>query len=501
MITPELIRLSMKRFFYLFLILFFLMNNAWGQGVNNLWLMGYDCCSTLFGGINITFQSGNLVMTREQRQMNINATNGIICDRNGNLLFYSNGVYVANSINDTMLNGSGLNPSNFTSSHIRYGLTIPQANLILPFPDDSTKYYLFHGTIDDRFDTYASLYLYYSIIDMNLDNGLGGVVNKNTVLLNDSLVPGRITACKHANGRDWWILVHRFNSALVYEYLITPLGIQGPFLRVLPSIRDVNVGQFVFSPQGDKLAYYEVENDVDICDFDRCTGAFSNGLHFSINDSAVGGGVAFSPSGRYLYVSSYNYIYQYDTWFPSQTSSWRTVGTYSGTMSGGLPAKFYLSSLAPDGKIYVNCINSSFDIHVINYPDSADISCDFCESCIHLPAANAFTIPNHPNYFLGPVTGSVCDSLINGVGTVNQAQATYEVFPNPAREKVYVTTSGPKVKTVQLYTIQGQRMDITFTELKNGEYLEINTALLAPDVYILELMTEREKIVRRVVMK
>ncbi|MBL0103914.1 MAG: hypothetical protein IPP51_09245 [Bacteroidetes bacterium] len=202
-----------------------------GQGINNLWLMGYDCCNPPFSGMNLDFSSGSLVMTPIQRYMNFNCTNGEICDSHGNLLFYSNGIYIANSLDDTMQNGSGLNPGAFTTYRNEYGLSLPQANLIIPFPEDTSKYYLFHETCDDWHQTYSTFYLYYSVIDMSLNNGLGAVVQKNNVLLQDSLVEGRITACKHANGRDWWIFAPRFMNGMMYEYLVTPQGIQGPWLK------------------------------------------------------------------------------------------------------------------------------------------------------------------------------------------------------------------------------------------------------------------------------
>lgn len=163
------------------------------QGQDKIWVMGYDCCVSNWHGMNWNFNSGSLVIDTVTRYMNFCETNGEISDANGNLLFYTNGVYVANAQDDTMLNGSGLNPADFTTSHAPYGLTLPQGNLVIPFPGDSTKYYLFHETINDRFSSYAFFYLYFSIIDMSLDSGRGGVIQKNTVLFNDSLVPVRIT--------------------------------------------------------------------------------------------------------------------------------------------------------------------------------------------------------------------------------------------------------------------------------------------------------------------
>ena len=101
------------------------------------------------GGINLDFNGAILNISQETlRKMDIDETNGEICDRNGNLLFYSNGVWIANNTNDTMENGSGLNPSSYTNQNANEGLYLPQANLIIPFSNDSNKYYLFHQTVD-----------------------------------------------------------------------------------------------------------------------------------------------------------------------------------------------------------------------------------------------------------------------------------------------------------------------------------------------------------------
>jgi WD40 repeat protein len=350
----------------LILILLFLQRVTLGQGIDNLWLMGYQCCtSPNFHTMNLEFKSGSIVIDTAIRHMNLNCTNGVICDKNSDLLFYSNGVYIANALNDTMLNGSGLNPCDFTTIHTPLGLTIPQANLIIPFPDDSMKYYLFHESADDYVNTYSSFFLYYSVIDMSLDGGLGGVVQKNTVLLNDTLVEGRLTACKHANGRDWWLFSHEFLTGKMYKFLITPQGIQGPTTQNLQTIRDNYFGQAVFSRQGNKFAYYEPYGDLDIFNFDRCNGNFFQQVHISINDTAAAGGVAFSPNGRYLYVSSTRYVYQFDMSAPNIAVSQTTVAVWDTFYSPWPPAaaNFYLAQLAPDNKIYINCGNSTKVLH------------------------------------------------------------------------------------------------------------------------------------------
>ncbi len=479
----------------LFLLLF--PNVILSQNQDKLWLMGYGCCTTNFTGINMDFRSGSLVISAVQRHFNFSDTNGQLCDSAGNILFYSNGIYISNALDDTMLNGSGLNPSDYTTAHSLYGLYLPQGNLVIPMPGDATKYYLFHETSDDRFNTYATFYLYYSIIDMTLDGGLGGVIQKNTVLLHDSLVEGELTACKHANGRDWWLISHKFESDTSYRFLVTPSGIQGPWIDDLVTWRTNYFGQAIFSQDGSKYVYFEPFNDLDIWDFDRCSGLFSNLIHIDINDSGGAGGAAFSPSGRYLYISNIYFIYQFDLLASNIAASKIIVAIYDGFVSGGSPTVFYQQQLAPDGKIYINSSSTVFDYHVINYPDSAGSACNLQQHSIHLPGYSV-TLPNHPNYFLGAEHGSICDSLTSDVPNVSSSIQTFNLFPNPVRSILYITQGSKElIRSISILNSISQGKVINYSSIKNGEYLEVNTSSLSAGVYFLEILTDKQKIVKR----
>ncbi len=487
----------MKKIIFFFLIFY---GEISGQGLSNLWVMGYSCCQPDFGGVDINFSNDSALLSITQRYMNINCTVGSISDNNGNLLFISNGIYISNALDDTMQNGSGLNPSSYTTSRNQWGLAIPQANLIIPFPGDSTKYYLFHETSDDQFGTYVTLYLYYSIIDMSLDGGLGSVIQKNTVLLNDSLVGGRITGCKHSNGRDWWIFVHQYNTSMVYKYLISPQGISVPVVENVLNNRRLSFGQMIFSQQGNKFAYYEPNNDLDILDFNRCNGAFSNFVHVDINDSAFAGGIAFSSSGRFLYVSSENYIYQYDMNATSIDSSKVIVGVYDGYREQGFYQNFYLSSLAPDGKIYINTGNGSKYFHVINSPDSAGLACDFVQRGLPLPRWNAFTIPNYPNYFLGAEGGTVCDSLATGISDIKSPIEAFTVFPNPVQDFVFVNQSSTEpVIEIGIVNSLGQIEATQFISINDGKYLQVNMTGFVSGIYYLQMRTAKKVITKKLV--
>ncbi len=432
-------------------------------------------------------------------------SNALISNPQSELLFYTNGAYIANVNNDTMMNGSGLNPSTYTYQN-QDGLSIPQADIIIPFPDDSIKYYLFHITIDSA--GYIPLYLYYSIVDMNLDGGLGGVVSKNNILAHQPLSFGGLTACKHANGRDWWLICHEYaydyDDDTYLKYLITPDGISGPYTQAIGKLRIRGVGQNVFSLNGNKFANYDGEDDLDIMDFDRCSGIFSNCIHVAIDDTAFTTGSAFSPNSKVLYLSSTNYIYQFDLTDADIPASKATVAVYDGFYSHHplLKTTFYLTQLMSDGKIYVVTGNGTDYLHVINNPDSIGLGCNVCQHCLHLPQDNHFTIPNYPNYFLGAdTTSSLCDTLrLNFRDVDDIVKPEINLFPNPTTHILYATSNEKqKFRKVKVFNALGQEQTVNYSFIKNNEHLEVNTSALLQGVYFLELFSEKEKIVRRFV--
>jgi hypothetical protein len=139
-------------------------------------------------------------------------------------------------------------------------------------------------------------------------------------------------------------------------------------------------------------------------------------------------------------------------------------------------------------------------MHVINYPDSAGLACDVCQHCVSLPAFNAFTIPNFPNYFLGAEGGTLCDSLPTEVRPQVLRKEELELFPNPVRNLLYITTGRFTTwSEILIFNIFGQQVSVPIHEIKNGEYQEINTSSLTPGVYFLELKSGMGKVVKRFV--
>jgi len=404
---------------------------------NNLWLGGFQqLAGPPGGGIRIEFDDNSREVYPLPSWIGFKRTNANITDSEGNLQFSTNGAFLGNALGDTLDNGAGLNPSPYNNLYPE-GLHIAQACLILPKPESATEYYLVHNTADRNVPSNFALRLYLSVVDMSLNGGMGAVVLKNHVQLSDSLIAGRITAVRHANGRDWWVLCHRRGNDVYYRMLVTPSGISDPQQQAIGINRVFASGQACFSPQGDRFACYRGNQgeDLEIFDFDRCTGLLSNPVHIVIDDANIAGGVAFSPNGRYLYVSSVEHLYQFDTWATDIAASRVTIAIWDGFYSPSPPfaTVFDIAQLAPDGKIYIGTGNSTLHLHVINEPDQGGLACGMVQHGVELPRYFMNSLPNHPNYHLGPVDGSVCDSLgIDSHVREEEMAAALRVYPNPS---------------------------------------------------------------------
>ncbi len=417
---------------------------AQGQGLNNLWMGGYLFSgppppewSGLDGGVDMHFSSETLEISTTDRLLSYFRTNANMTSASGGLLLSSNGASVGNAMGNTMLNGSGLNPSWYTSQYPG-GIHIPQANLILPWPDHAGKYFLIHGTEDDQVTTTAYR-LYLTVVDLALDGGLGGVTEKNTVLIEDTLVEGRLAAVKHANGRDWWVLCHKAFSDLYYRLLVSPQGVSVDGMQAIGRVRNHANGQSCFSPDGTKYAYYRGgPSGLELFHFDRCTGLLSDPVFAEVPYIILGGiGMAFSPSGHMVYTTTFGSVYQLDTEASDLQASMVHLADWDSTYSPSPPfaTMFDIAQLAPDGKIYISTGNGTFHLHVIHNPDEPGLACNLEQHGVELPRYFMNSLPNHPNYHLGALSGTVCDSL--GLSTLTPGPSPKErggvrAYPNPS---------------------------------------------------------------------
>jgi len=476
--------------------------NLCAQQHDNIWMFGYSSNPDFpeFGGSVLDFSTNPVDTFYEYREMNLDFTNASICDTVGNLLFYTNGISITNEIHEIMENGDGLNPGQFADDHQTYGYKLIQGAIIIPKPESDSLYYLFHASREYPNEDLSShsRELYYSLVNMNANNGLGKVVEKNQLIISDILSTGKITATKHSNGRDWWIIVRKYEQAAYYKILLTPEGISNFGTQEIGADFLSGLGQAVFSPDGNKYIVYSAHditegNRLKIYDFDRCDGLLYNPRETILTDTAWSLGAAVSPNSRFLYLSSYNYIFQYDLKAEDILATKDTVAIYDGHMEDigpffQAPTRFFLMQLAPNGKIYFNSPAALRVLHVINAPNEQGEACDIAQHSVRLPTYNAFSLPNFPNYRLGPAEGVTCDSLPTSVEQETVESFIFKLFPNPATDEVALELELPSgyQGEFRLYNAIGQtvlRQEVHEFQLS---YL-ISLLDLNPGIYFFEV--------------
>lgn len=400
------------------------------------WIGGYPTPGggSSYGGNKTIFESGQSTGTvLEPHNTILSAGVAVITDENDSIVAYTNGWHLADASHQPMLNGGGLNPSAVVDT--TYGLHSANSQLILPRPGDTTTFILVHLAPDavNAGGNIHSARIYHTVIDKDLNAGLAGVVSKNNVILEAPLLAGGLAAVRHANGRDWWILTHGIDSDEFISFILTPYGFDGPFYQPIGTWQTGSVPCASFSPNGDRLAYTGYQTGLDVYDFDRCTGVLSNWQHAAIDDSAFTRSVQFSPDGSKIYVSSVTRVYQYGLVSGALTVP-ETVATYDGFYDEypALRTNFANMCSAPDGKIYISTGNTTRYMHVVHEPDNLGQACQLLQHDHFRRTRTANSIPYRPNYLLGPVDGSTCDSLGITVGLSDaMTQEALRTQPNP----------------------------------------------------------------------
>jgi hypothetical protein len=383
-------------------------------------------------------------------------------DENGNLLFYSNGIAVSNDIAGVWNRNHQLMPNGDLTDTTGYG-TPMQSSIVVPVPGSTSNYYLF--TLDG-YENYSNANykgLCYTIIDMSLDNGLGDVTEKAIPIATTAtpFLCEQMALTKHANGIDYWLVVHESNyinqnSNKFILFLISENGISAPMTQNIGMDDSPGMQSTMqISSNGSKLAF-----NWEIFDFNNATGVLSNPIQ-------VGGSWGyreFSRNGRFLYVSSWsNGLYQFDLQASNIPASIYQVSDYD---------RFGQIQIGPDGKIYVamDFINGAFQpyLSVIHQPNLAGLASNFEMNAITL--TNATSILGLPNFidYIPPSTASIADQSI---------EPEIVVFPNPATDDVKVYFESPN--SVKVFSIAGKliaefeattQLDLDVSNYSKGMY-------------------------------
>jgi hypothetical protein len=404
----------MKKTLLLGLVLLFYVP-SYAQLHDNTWIFGYDNNpDTLdpYGISMISFiQDQPLVFQNNKPDVNFNRTNSSFSNENGVLLMYTNGTHVYNAEDSIMDGGAFLMDGSDAA-----GQVVSQYTTIVAWPDKKDIYVLFYLEYAWTIQDIVASGLYYAVIDISQNNGLGKVISKRNKVVEVNLRLGYVVPERHANGRDWWLLMNKWNTNQFYRILIDPRGVLVDGLQTIGDTLKNGSGQCVFSPNGKKYCSFagvsfQVGDYLDIYDFDRCSGLLSNHKQFHL--PGAWGGLGISPNSRYIYVNLDLKAYQYDLEAPDILASRVQVCEWDGvTLSSlGFATGFYSIQAAPDGKLYAATVSSSEYLHIIHRPDEPGLACKYEQHGIVLPTYNAFSMPSFPNYRQGPLDSSACDTL------------------------------------------------------------------------------------------
>lgn len=314
-----------------------------------------------------------------------------ICDSSGQLLFYTDGNQVWDRNHILLPNGT-----NLTSN-----ISATQSSIIIPKPGSNELFYIFN--VDDFYINNLAGGITYSIVDICMNSGFGDVLiaTKNVQL--ETNMTEKLTAIRHQNGIDYWILAHKFQSDQFCAFLLTSNGIVDTVYSNVGSVHSGNVGaaigQLKASPNGQKIAIVNSQASVNIAeyfDFDATTGIVSNPVSIQSDPNWGYYGVSFSPDNTKLYIActiNGNGVYQFDL-----------------NAGGGNPASVLASKtqiaftynymglqLANNGKIYVARSPFGFNdyIGVIDNPNATGLACNYIDSAVFLNGHSAsYGFPN-----------------------------------------------------------------------------------------------------------
>ncbi|MEI6882020.1 MAG: PKD domain-containing protein, partial [Bacteroidota bacterium] len=339
----------------------------------------------------VSFASGSPVALTNSQMV---TTEGCasISDATGLLMFYTDGISVWNRNHLVMTNGTGL--TGHASS--------TQSGIIVQKPNSTNIYYIFTADAD-----IGPNGIRYSEVNMNLSGGLGAVTaNKNVLLQTPSCE--KLTAVRHCNNRDLWIVSHDWNTNGFRAWLVTPTGVNTTPVTsatgsVITGINQSAYGQLKANPDGNKLlaGYYGFAgsgtNKFELYDFNNSTGVVSNGITLATEIGAYG--CEFSPDGRIAYGgTNAGRLVQFNL------CAGNTAAIQASKYVVGVLGPFIGSmQMGPDGKVYVS--RNTTSLSVINNPNVYGAGCGFVNGAISLAGkSSSMGLPNIASFYVRPIT-------------------------------------------------------------------------------------------------
>ncbi|WP_411767761.1 T9SS type B sorting domain-containing protein [Winogradskyella sp. A3E31] len=368
---------------------------VYAQKERNQWYFGM-LAGMQFDGNNYSSLGDNTIERRIAFGI-IEGPDNIICanDQDGNLMFYSDGRIFKNRLHQNMLN----------SPTDEYAFWESQA-AIARDPGNPNRYYVFI-TIQDGLKKRLS----YTLVDMSLDNGLGGLVPNKTHILMANDVGQHMVTARHANGKDVWLICLR--NRVYHSFLITENGISTSPITSTEGVDffDGNAGNYgvmEISPNNELIAAgFPLLRKLFLLKFDDLTGKLDLIYEEEEIDETIDSGpftgIEFSSNSKVLYTTYFNSgIQQYDISDLENIPPRYDVTTENATYP-------YLKR-GPDGTIFSNQRGESF-IGAINNPNSLGEDCNYRVNVLGLSGDNLLDLPTFlsPKYPEGISFANICE--------------------------------------------------------------------------------------------
>ncbi|MDB2385076.1 T9SS type B sorting domain-containing protein [Polaribacter sp.] len=341
----------------LFVLLFFSIQLI-AQEQANFWYFGNNA--------GIDFSSGEPV-SLDNGKLETDEGCSTISDKEGNLLFYTDGSILYDKNHDIMTFSDGS-----LANSLGGNASSTQSGLFVPNPTDENIYYLF--TVGTEFVPRGEVpnpgYNFYTI-DKSKNSGFGEVVDGPVNLALDSTngndlsntISEKITAVQ-ADCNNIWV-VNAYSDRF-YSYKITESGVDNlnPVVSNNNYLLQDKRGYMKISPDGTKLALADYSLGFNISslllyDFNVETGEVSSSFQQITNsNSEAPYGIEFSQQSNKLYAlytstSNVVTISQFDLTSSNISSSRQEIYREQNAFRGAL-------QLGPDGKIYVSIPDNSF---------------------------------------------------------------------------------------------------------------------------------------------
>ena len=286
-----------------------------------------------------------------------------ISDRNGVVVFYTDG-------NDVFVKDKVTGVHSLVDTGIGGNTLSAQSVIAVPFPNDETLYYIF--TTEEIGSGTGNFEFKYSVFDIKLNNGAGGIAKKNIALFSKSTE--RITANNN------WVIIHEYGNNNFRAYPLTTTGLGNAIVSSMgtdhsTSSPEFGQGYMKFSGDGSKIAVAIADgsgqNYVDVFEWTDSIGQVTDYKQLDLTaDGAVGKVYVVEFFGNKLFAtvqgagSSMIMEYRADT-----LSLMHSINPIMST-TGELGA----IQVSPNGQVMV-AINGSGSLGVINVqPDTAQAS-------------------------------------------------------------------------------------------------------------------------------